>query len=99
MLENSEKKTLESSKVIAALKYHDEIFTGVLHSDAMLKLREKYSNHDGGAVVTGFLITETGEFTTDRKKALEIADRAGQVRKGKSLSRVTGGLHSEDLRQ
>lgn len=86
-----------SEKVIPALKYRNEIFTGIHHGDAMNKLEEKYPVGRTENVITGFLTT-SGEFITDRKKALEIADRSGQTRPGKSLSKMTGKLHSEDVK-
>lgn len=78
----------------AALKYGDEIFTGVNHGDALDKILSKMQDFDYKHVSDGFITTH-GRFVS-RAEALEIAEQAKQVYKKQGV--VPGlELTSEEL--
>jgi hypothetical protein len=78
----------------AALKYNDEVFTGVNHGDAFGHLEKKFKDFDFKQVKDGF-ITTNGRFVS-REEATAIAEQAKQIGKGEGTNSGLG-LISEDL--
>ena len=81
-----------------AVLYRGEVFTGVIHSDALAALKAVHSEsvHDD-EVVSGYLTT-TGRFV-GRGEAALIAERNDQLRESvKRRWDPAKGLYSEDLK-
>ena len=76
----------------AALSYHGEEFTGVIHADAFEALINAHDDYVEGDVIEGYM-TSVGRFVT-REEAAQVGKASGQI----DASQV-GELRSGDFSQ